>query len=80
MTDVAARAMENDIAWGIREVQKFTGLTRVAIHRMSRKGNFPAPWHVSRSRRWWRSDVVAWLEERIKNTPKPKFPAKGGGK
>ena len=47
------------------EVQKRTGLSRSAIYRLMREGDFPLPHRVGqRAVRWRESDLDAWLASR----------------
>jgi len=47
------------------EVQKRTGLSRSAIYRLMREGDFPLPHRVGqRAVRWRESDLEAWLASR----------------
>ena len=47
------------------EVQKRTGLSRSAIYRLMREGDFPLPRRLGqRAVRWRESDLEAWLASR----------------
>ena len=47
------------------EVQERTGLSRSAIYRLMREGDFPLPHRVGqRAVRWRESDLEAWLASR----------------
>ena len=47
------------------EVQKRTGLSRSAIYRLMREGDFPLPQRVGqRAVRWRESNIEAWLASR----------------
>ena len=47
------------------EVQERTGLSRSAIYRLMREGDFPLPQRVGqRAVRWRESDLEAWLASR----------------
>lgn len=52
----------------MREVIQLTSLSRSSIYKKMAQG-FPAPIQMSaRSRRWWRSDVVAYIASRPRST------------
>ena len=47
------------------EVQERTGLSRSAIYRLMREGDFPLPRRIGqRAVRWRESDLEAWLASR----------------
>lgn len=50
----------------MRELTKFTGLSRSVIHALQAEGRFPQSLKLGvRSVGWLESEVLAWLEERI---------------
>ncbi|ARZ85578.1 transcriptional regulator [Escherichia coli] len=49
---------------------QLTGLTDKWFYRLIRDGAFPAPIKLGRSSRWLKSEVEAWLQERIAQ-PRP---------
>ena len=52
----------------MREVMRLTGLSRSSIYKKMAQG-FPAPIQMSaRSRRWWLSDVLAYIESRPRSS------------
>ena len=47
------------------EVQQRTGLSRSAIYRLMREGDFPVPHRIGqRAVRWRESELEAWLASR----------------
>lgn len=52
-----------------RDVERVTGLSRSAIYRMMRAGEFPTPLQVGQQAvRWPEPEVAAWLAERPRAT------------
>lgn len=47
-------------------ITNFTGMTDKWFYRLISEARFPAPIKLGRSSRWRRSQVEAWLLERIK--------------
>ena len=46
-------------------ITKFTGLTDKLFYKLIQDGQFPKPIKFGSSSRWFRSEVDAWLQERI---------------
>lgn len=46
-------------------ITKFTGLTDKWFYKLIQEGLFPKPIKFGSSSRWFRSEVDAWLQERI---------------
>ncbi|QQO72131.1 helix-turn-helix transcriptional regulator [Morganella morganii] len=46
-------------------ITKFTGLTDKWFYKLIQEGQFPKPIKFGSSSRWFRSEVDAWLQERI---------------
>ncbi|WP_341259254.1 helix-turn-helix transcriptional regulator [Morganella morganii] len=46
-------------------ITKFTGLTDKWFYKLIQEGRFPKPIKLGRSSWWFRSEVNAWLQERI---------------
>ncbi|HBL6941912.1 TPA: AlpA family transcriptional regulator [Morganella morganii] len=46
-------------------ITKFTGLTDKWFYKLIQDGQFPKPIKLGRSSRWQKSQVEAWLQERI---------------
>ena len=49
----------------MKEITKFTGLTDKWFYKLIQEGQFPKPIKLGRSSRWQKSEVEAWLQERI---------------
>ncbi|NYT66794.1 AlpA family phage regulatory protein [Alcaligenaceae bacterium] len=45
---------------------RFTGLTDKWFYKLIQEGRFPRPVKFGRSSRWLRSELEAWVQERIK--------------
>ena len=53
----------------IKEVMQMTGLSRSSVYVQRNNGDFPSPIQLSsRSVAWVRSDVEAWVLDKINNT------------
>ena len=51
----------------IRDVEKFTGLSRASIYRLMREGKFPRPVRLGeRAVTWTIDDLEIWAENRPK--------------
>jgi prophage regulatory protein len=51
----------------LREVMNITGLSRSYVYSLAQKGQFPKPVKLSeRSVAWIEAEVLAWIDERIK--------------
>lgn len=46
-------------------ITKFTGLTDKWFYKLIQDGQFPKPIKFGRSSRWQKSEVEAWLQERM---------------
>lgn len=51
-------------------ITKFTGLTDKWFYKLIQNGQFPKPIKFGSSSRWFRSEVDAWLQERIAESRK----------
>ncbi|AMG71980.1 AlpA family transcriptional regulator [Morganella morganii] len=51
-------------------ITKFTGLTDKWFYKLIQDGQFPKPIKFGSSSRWFRSEVDAWLQERIAESRK----------
>ncbi|MGJ7255562.1 AlpA family transcriptional regulator [Morganella morganii] len=51
-------------------ITKFTGLTDKWFYKLIQEGQFPKPIKFGSSSRWFRSEVDAWLQERIAESRK----------
>ncbi|MDY4315666.1 AlpA family phage regulatory protein [Pectobacterium actinidiae] len=49
-------------------ITSFTGMTDKWFYKLIQDGKFPAPIKLGRMSRWKESEIVAWLEERIKDS------------
>lgn len=49
----------------MKEITKLTGLTDKWFYKLIQEGQFPKPIKLGRSSRWQKSEVEAWLQERI---------------
>ncbi|HAS8353834.1 TPA: AlpA family transcriptional regulator [Vibrio vulnificus] len=49
----------------MKEITKLTGLTDKWFYKQIQDGQFPKPVKFGRSSRWLKSEVEAWLQERI---------------
>ncbi|EPV3841891.1 helix-turn-helix transcriptional regulator [Morganella morganii] len=54
----------------MKEITKFTGLTDKWFYKQIQEGQFPKPIKFGRSSRWQKSEVEAWLQERIAESRK----------
>ncbi|NIH20310.1 helix-turn-helix transcriptional regulator [Morganella morganii] len=54
----------------MKEITKFTGLTDKWFYKQIQEGQFPKPIKLGRSSRWQKSEVEAWLQERIAESRK----------
>lgn len=45
---------------------RFTGLTDKWFYKLIQEGKFPRPVKFGRSSRWLRSELEAWVQERVK--------------
>lgn len=46
-------------------ITEFTGLSDKWFYKLIKDGKFPKPIKLGRASRWLKSELVAWLEERI---------------
>ena len=51
-------------------ITSLTGLTDKWFYRLIKDGRFPKPVKLGRSSRWLKSEVEAWLQERINQSRK----------
>ncbi|ECG8572690.1 AlpA family transcriptional regulator [Salmonella enterica subsp. diarizonae] len=51
-------------------ITSLTGLTDKWFYKLIKDGAFPAPIKMGRSSRWLKSEVEAWLQERINQSRK----------
>lgn len=55
----------NDQFVDMKFITQLTGLTDKWFYKLIQDGLFPKPIKLGRSSRWLRSEVEAWLEQRI---------------
>lgn len=55
----------NDQFVDMKFITRLTGLTDKWFYRLIQDGLFPKPIKLGRSSRWLRSEVEAWLQQRI---------------
>lgn len=55
----------NDQFVDMKFITQLTGLTDKWFYRLIQDGLFPKPIKLGRSSRWLRSEVEAWLQQRI---------------
>lgn len=58
---------------GMDFMTKYTGLTDKWFYKLIQDGNFPKPIKFGRSSRWLKSEVEAWVQERIQSSRPRKF-------
>jgi len=46
-------------------ITEFTGLSDKWFYKLIKDGKFPKPIKLGRASRWLKSELVAWLEEKI---------------
>jgi predicted DNA-binding transcriptional regulator AlpA len=49
-------------------ITKFTGLTDKWFYKLIQDGKFPKPVKFGRSSRWLKSELEAWVQERIQES------------
>lgn len=52
----------------MRFITELTGQSDKWFYKMAQEGKFPKPVKFGRSSRWIEREVIAWLEERIKES------------
>ncbi|HBL0732675.1 TPA: AlpA family transcriptional regulator [Kluyvera ascorbata] len=55
----------NDQFVDMKFITELTGLTNKWFYKLIQEGQFPKPIKLGRSSRWLRSEVEAWLQQRI---------------
>ena len=53
---------------GMAFITQYTGLTDKWFYKLIQDGNFPKPIKFGRSSRWLKSEVEAWVQERIQSS------------
>ncbi|MDM2982872.1 AlpA family phage regulatory protein [Citrobacter sp. CK197] len=65
-TKTSSTSLLDDQLVDMAFITNFTGMTDKWFYRLISEARFPAPIKLGRSSRWRRSQVEAWLLERIK--------------
>ncbi|HCR3549693.1 helix-turn-helix transcriptional regulator [Morganella morganii] len=65
MHSTTTSSLLDDPLVDMKEITKFTGLTDKWFYKLIQDGQFPKPIKFGSSSRWFRSEVDAWLQERI---------------
>ncbi|MBS0917588.1 helix-turn-helix transcriptional regulator [Providencia rettgeri] len=55
----------NDLLIDMKFITQYTGLTDKWFYKLIQEGKFPKPIKLGRSSRWFKSEVVQWLNEQI---------------
>ena len=58
----------NDQFVGMAFITQYTGLTDKWFYKLIQEGKFPRPVKFGRSSRWLKSEVEAWIHERIQES------------
>lgn len=65
MTDTKNRSLLSDKMVDMGFITEFTGLSDKWFYKLIQDGHFPKPIKMGRSSRWLRSEVEAWVKQRI---------------
>lgn len=65
MTDKTHRSLLSDRMVDMAFITEFTGLSDKWFYKLIQEGLFPKPIKMGRSSRWLRSEVEAWVQQRI---------------
>lgn len=65
MTDTKPRNLLSDKMVDMGFITEFTGLSDKWFYKLIQDGLFPKPIKMGRSSRWLRSEVEAWVQQRI---------------
>ncbi|EBQ5939465.1 AlpA family transcriptional regulator [Salmonella enterica subsp. enterica serovar Enteritidis] len=65
MHSTTTSSLLDDPLVDMKFITKFTGLTDKWFYKLIQDGQFPKPIKFGSSSRWFRSEVDAWLQERI---------------
>ncbi|EPV8581664.1 helix-turn-helix transcriptional regulator [Morganella morganii] len=60
-----APSLLDELLVDMKFITKLTGLTDKWFYKQIQEGQFPKPIKLGRSSRWQKSQVEAWLQERI---------------
>ncbi|SAE33041.1 phage transcriptional regulator AlpA [Enterobacter cloacae] len=65
MTDTTPRNLLSDKMVDMAFITAFSGLSDKWFYKLIQDGQFPKPIKMGRSSRWLRSEVEAWVQQRI---------------
>nr|WP_024967345.1 AlpA family phage regulatory protein [Pantoea sp. IMH] len=60
--------IHNDQMVDMAFIISFTKVTDKWIYKLIQEGKFPKPIKLGRSSRWFESEVIKWLNERVKES------------
>ncbi|MBU9858615.1 helix-turn-helix transcriptional regulator [Rahnella aceris] len=60
--------IQNDQMVDMAFIVRFTKMTDKWIYKLIQAGKFPKPIKLGRSSRWFESEVITWLNERVKES------------
>lgn len=60
--------IQNDQMVDMVFIVRFTKMTDKWIYKLIQEGKFPKPIKLGRSSRWFESEVITWLNERVKES------------
>lgn len=60
--------IQNDQMVDMAFIVRFTKMTDKWIYKLIQEGKFPKPIKLGRSSRWFESEVITWLNERVKES------------
>ncbi|EPX8935393.1 helix-turn-helix transcriptional regulator [Morganella morganii] len=65
MNTTTTSSLPDDSLVDMKFITQFTGSTDKWFYKLIQEGRFPKPIKFGSSSRWFRSEVNAWLQERI---------------
>ncbi|HID7484194.1 TPA: helix-turn-helix transcriptional regulator [Morganella morganii] len=65
MNTTATPSLLDEPLVDMKFITQFTGLTDKWFYKLIQEGQFPKPIKFGRSSRWQKSEVEAWLQERM---------------
>lgn len=60
--------IQNDQMVDMAFIVRFTKMTDKWIYKLIQEGKFPKPIKLGRNSRWFESEVITWLNERVKES------------
>lgn len=60
--------IQNDQMVDMAFIVRFTKMTDKWVYKLIQEGKFPKPIKLGRSSRWFESEVITWLNERVKES------------